>query len=380
MEFATEFDALEYTADTIFNGLNYKWDLLMMEHDENIAAIEYKVLCENGTDEDLQMLFEAEASSTSQQSGGIISGIINAIKKLFEKLKEFLFGKPEEQIDPNEQYEIPDPDKLSKETKGIIAKLRSWASGHKLGERFVDANIDAILAAPITIGGAALGSKLAQLGKDAKDVDATMDMCANIDMSNMPVEEQKRGNILLRGLQKCGKAISRISKNIADKASAAYHGRAIERGNTAGGKVERAKNAAKIKALNAELAGVKTYIITLKNAQAKKGVDNRTAIANAEKKQSDIEAKIAALRDEVSFSKMDNSDKLSQLKRQIEELEKKQRVKKDSPNYITDDEKKELANLYRKRDEIERYMKEQKGKKKAAKTRIFNRNNPGENE
>lgn len=126
------FSVLEATAALSFKKLDYQYSLLMMEHAQNLAAIEYKAVCENCSEDDLTMLYTCEAEENAQKSQSIFRKIINVIKAILKKIKEFLFGSKDDEIDPNQKIQLKeDPDVLADNAKGLTAGLKSILNGAK---------------------------------------------------------------------------------------------------------------------------------------------------------------------------------------------------------------------------------------------------------
>lgn len=411
MQFTSEMAALEYTVDTMMDDINYKWDLLMMEHAENLNAIEYKVLCENGTDEDLNALYLAEAEETTQKSKGLLGGIISVIHNIIKKIKELLFGTDDNEglndslknVDPSMKFELPtDPDKLDKEAKGILGKIRSWLSTKKIGERFVDANLDAILAAPTIIAGGAIYNKVKSLGQTSDDLDKAVSDCEKVvNSGNLSQEELNRGKKLLSGAAKCGKGITNIFSNIKDKLKVAYYS------SKEHGKGVKIKSNAKIADLEAQIAE-KNKIIKKVDAEIARNDDEtaRYFIRNfnkikkihlgsqtiewdipADKKTAEKEAitrgrelrnKLVQERDALqkeldaakasnkSYNKLSADAKLRKLNDEISDLKSRK---------ISKEEKAKLDELMTQKAELEAHMKKYHDAAKDVRRNIYNRNN-----
>lgn len=411
MQFTSEMAALEYTVDTMMDDINYKWDLLMMEHAENLNAIEYKVLCENGTDEDLNALYLAEAEETTQKSKGLLGSIISVIHNIIKKIKELLFGTDGNEglndslknVDPSMKFELPaDPDKLDKEAKGILGKIRSWLSTKKIGERFVDANLDAILAAPTIIAGGAIYNKVKNLGQTSDDLDKAVSDCEKVvNSGNLSQEELNHGKKLLSGAAKCGKGITNIFSNIKDKLKVAYYS------SKEHGKGVKIKSNAKIADLEAQIAE-KNKIIKKVDAEIARNDDEtaRYFIRNfnkikkihlgsqtiewdipADKKAAEKEAitrgrelrnKLVQERDALqkeldaakasnkSYNNLSADAKLRKLNDEISDLKSRK---------ISKEEKAKLDELMTQKAELEAHMKKYHDAAKDARRNIYNRNN-----
>lgn len=410
MQFTSEMAALEYTVDTMMDDINYKWDLLMMEHAENLNAIEYKVLCENGTDEDLNALYLAEAEATTQKSKGLLGGIISIIRNIIKKIKELLFGTDDNEglndslknVDPSMKFELPaDPDKLDNEAKGILGKIRSWLSSKKIGERFVDANLDAILAAPTIIAGGAIYNKVKSLGQTSDDLDKAVSDCEKVvNSGNLSQEELSYGKKLLSGAAKCGKGITNIFSNIKDKIKSTYHtskehGKGVKiKSNAKIAELEaqiKEKNKI-IKEVDAEIARNDNesarYFIRNFNKIKKIHLDSQTiewdipadkkdaekeAIARGRELRAKLVQERNALQKELDAAKASNKSyndlsadaKLRKLNDEISDLKSRK---------ISKEEKAKLDELMTQKAELEAYMKKHHDAAKDARRNIYDRN------
>lgn len=122
---------IEGVVDAALLKAELDWLRVTTEHEQNMNAIEMKVIYENGTDDDLTALYMAEATETTSKKRGIIGTIIDAILKLIKGIKNALFGTPDEKlpddklndvklnVDPNEQLKANE-----KSRKGLLDMLK----------------------------------------------------------------------------------------------------------------------------------------------------------------------------------------------------------------------------------------------------------------
>lgn len=131
-------DYYEYVAiiaDNKAKKLNFEFERVSLQHDENLLMIENKILCEHGTCDDLTYLYTAEASETGKKKQGIIASLFNVILNLFKAIKEFLFGKKEplrdipENIQQREIILDRDPKEVCDETTKLFNTLKKAIGG-----------------------------------------------------------------------------------------------------------------------------------------------------------------------------------------------------------------------------------------------------------
>lgn len=149
-----------------FAKLNILFEAVDATLGANMLAAEAKVFAENGTYDDLTMLYKEAGEEAVQKKKGIIATIIEAIGKLFAKIGNFLTGKFGKQLENIPEGDVTVDSKLEKEMN-IFQKawnfLKSPIDKIKAGS---DAGLDkediakawAQLAAEFAaIGGAAAG-------------------------------------------------------------------------------------------------------------------------------------------------------------------------------------------------------------------------------
>ena len=95
-----------------FTKLNILFEAVDATLEANMYAAEAKVLAENGTYEDLTMLYTEAEKDASQKKQGLIATILNAIGNLFASIGKFLnekFGKKLENLNniPDEVKNVP---------------------------------------------------------------------------------------------------------------------------------------------------------------------------------------------------------------------------------------------------------------------------------
>ena len=107
-------------SDAQIAKLNVLFDTVNATLEANMIAVEAKVLAENGTYDDLTMLYREAGEDAATKKQGIISALINAIKGLFAKIGNFFkdkFGKTQ----------IPESIEIDKDVADKVSFLeKSW--------------------------------------------------------------------------------------------------------------------------------------------------------------------------------------------------------------------------------------------------------------
>lgn len=211
-----EYDVVESTSNLIMSKLNYEFDMMFMEHRQNLANIEYQAICENCSDDDIAQMYLEEADATQEKSKGILTRIIDAIKNLFKKIKEFIFSsKDKKPKDPNEKITLPeDPDALTRETKGVLARIKGFLSGKK--ETIKDEALKGTVSGACTV----LSSKATEwllntAGRLTNDVQSTLnDADRQVKTKNMSTEQQNECRGIINKLHQLGNRIMKCGKKI----------------------------------------------------------------------------------------------------------------------------------------------------------------------
>lgn len=165
-KFDRAYEIIEAVTDNKLIKLNYQFDTLMMEHAENLKAIELKVLTESGTDDDLTTLYLAEAEEVKEKGKGILSKIIDAIRAFINKIKTTIFGKKPDDF-PDKVEVNGNPDEVVKEGNALINAIKNFFSGDHKGLKIAGVGV----AAAGTVAAVTLtGSKIASAYKDLSDV------------------------------------------------------------------------------------------------------------------------------------------------------------------------------------------------------------------
>lgn len=204
---------MEAVFDNRLMQLNYQFDRIMMEHKENLGAIEYKVLCENGTDDDLCGLYTAEAEEVKQKSQGVLTSIINAVKAFFRKIRDLLFGKKIDEDAIQGDVEVPeDPDAVLKEGRGALARLKAFLKGH--GKQIaVGAGVAAATAGAVVIAKNKVIPYIKSMQGYMEDSEAILDEAAKPGATdNLTPEQQEGVKKAVNDVKKSGSKISGIMK------------------------------------------------------------------------------------------------------------------------------------------------------------------------
>lgn len=165
-KFDRAYEIIEAVTDNKLIKLNYQFDTLMMEHAENLKAIELKVLTESGTDDDLTTLYLAEAEEVKEKGKGILAKIIDAIRAFINRIKTTIFGKKPDNF-PDKVEVDGNPDEVVKEGNALINAIKNFFSGDHKGLKIAGVGV----AAAGTVAAVTLtGSKIASAYKDLSDV------------------------------------------------------------------------------------------------------------------------------------------------------------------------------------------------------------------
>ena len=133
LSFDDEYTIMEATLETEVRTATNMFHIVMLQHDNNMAQAEYKVLTESGTDEDLEMLYMEATEQANQKSEGIFSKIFTAIRNFLsgikEKITKFFTGKKESDVDKNAKVNAPaDPNKVATEGSKLMSKGQALLS------------------------------------------------------------------------------------------------------------------------------------------------------------------------------------------------------------------------------------------------------------
>ena len=196
------------TMEAVMNNklahLYMEFDKVMLEHQENLKAIEYKILMENGTEDDLMDLYMFEAEETKEKGQGILGSIFGAIRKFFKKVKEFLFGVKD--AEPPKQVTVSeDPAKLEQDGKNLLKSLRSGKTVAKI----------AVAGTAVTIAGVTLKNYIGKLNSLVKELDNEMARNDEI-MKNKSPEEQSKMKEIASEVHKFGSRVLKIANAVKD--------------------------------------------------------------------------------------------------------------------------------------------------------------------
>lgn len=186
-----------------------EFDILMLEHEENLRLIDEKVLLEYGTEEDLCDLYLAEAEDTANKGKGILGSLIDAIKAMFKSIKKFLFGeKPKEEDLPDEVKLKYDIDKMKEESNSIKNSLKE---GFKKGAPIAGAV--AGIAGATVIGKNLIIPKIEELARIEAELEGNTQKIQDIlDKGNMDPEEQGFWKSILGRIQSLGEMTGEAAK------------------------------------------------------------------------------------------------------------------------------------------------------------------------
>lgn len=214
---------MEAVMNNKLSHLYMEFNKLMLEHQENLKAIEMKILMENGTESDLSDLYMFEAEDTKEKGKGILSSIFGAIRRFFKKIKDFLFGVKEEVPEDGDVTVSEDPDKLEADGQNLLKSFRSK------GKIVAKVGAAAAGGAVVTVGAVKLKKHIGRLNSLVTELDEEMAKNDETIGDKSPEEQSKMkelatqahnfGNRVLKignALKDGGKS---LEKNIADKKS-----------------------------------------------------------------------------------------------------------------------------------------------------------------
>lgn len=118
-------------SDAQYAKLNVLFEAVEGTLNANMLVAEAKVFAENGTYDDLEMLYREAAEEAVQKKQGVLASIVNAIGELFSKIANFIstkFGKSAEKVNelPEESVNL---DKSFLEKVNIFKKLWNVLKG-----------------------------------------------------------------------------------------------------------------------------------------------------------------------------------------------------------------------------------------------------------
>lgn len=120
-------DVMNMAIDNKMMHLNIEYSKVMLEHKKNLNDIEYKVMMESGNEDDLILLYTAEAEETQKKGEGIIRKIINAIKNFFKQIRSAFTGQKIDKDSLPDNIEVKyDPNEVIKEGKEINGRVNSF--------------------------------------------------------------------------------------------------------------------------------------------------------------------------------------------------------------------------------------------------------------
>lgn len=205
MDFLSSIDKQIDVTEAVINNeimhLNFEFEKLMLEHQENMLAINEKIIMESGTIDDYYELCMFEAEDTKEKGKNIISRLLGAISKLFKSIKKFLFGKKESLEDEN----LPDKVKLPNDPKKLINESNEIKSGIKALLNGNSGKLKSILAGGIATG-AIIVSKSA-----LKNLMNDMIQYSNEEFEDIAEKTEKINNLNTEDMSLLQKGINKLS-------------------------------------------------------------------------------------------------------------------------------------------------------------------------
>lgn len=230
-------EILESTLRKNMTECNVILESTLAKHQLNMVNAEYKVLCESGTFNDLETLYEASGEEVSKKSKNLLMRMIETIGNFFRNITNkiaslFTRENIKDASNSKETIEVAeDPNKITAmynnavlKAKGLIGKIKS---GHKVTDEEIDSIKSPFETAAktggviVTIAAATAGIVGVVKNKD-KILKSIDDIKRDIDARNNLSDEQV-GNIkkVLNALSvvtgAVGKKVSSVSKDIRSK-------------------------------------------------------------------------------------------------------------------------------------------------------------------
>lgn len=127
----------ESSMDVFFDKLDMMYEMVNMQLEYNKKAAEFKVFSEGGTYDDFLYMLEEANEEAKTEKKGIIRTIIDAIKKVINKIGEKLASIGKNPGDPNEDVEVDEGveksqkalDSVAGDINGVIDSIEAAQSG-----------------------------------------------------------------------------------------------------------------------------------------------------------------------------------------------------------------------------------------------------------
>lgn len=215
MSFMTSYLTPEEARDLAYeSALNFKiaqaiheMDALYFEHVENISKIEIKVMEESGSEDDLLMLYEAEAEENAEKGKGILVRLLDVVKKLFSRTFNFFKNSKEE---PEKDVTLQDdPDVIFDTTNKTLNQFNDAINGKAIAE---------IISIPALITGGFLLKKAMVKSTKEKGQSLSQKVLNAIGIAQNKIqnadtpEKQSTWKKLLSNLTTLGNRLAKIQK------------------------------------------------------------------------------------------------------------------------------------------------------------------------
>lgn len=125
--------------DNLFDRLEMMYEMVCMQEAQIKKDIEYKVIKESGTFDDLAFLVTEAEAETNEQKKGILSKIGAAIASIFKAIHDFLFGVKKAEIDPEETVQVDEATYRSAESLAQMAPSIDKAVAYAQNGQFISA-------------------------------------------------------------------------------------------------------------------------------------------------------------------------------------------------------------------------------------------------
>ena len=335
-------DVVEAVIENKFLKLSLEFDELMYEHSEKLSNLDREYMTESTTEDDLYKVFKEEVEKTAEKSKGLLSSMISAVKALFKKIKDAVFGtKYKEEMLPDQIEVGVDPKKLEKSGNEINGQINNLLSGDKSALKTTLVEIGTILGA-VVLTKEAIVPAIKNLQDFSNETDKTLGRAQDaVDKGNLNPDEQTWLKKAIGNLRACGAQATKIIKAIPKMGTQEY--KDIAKKNLE----ERKKKSVLRRAVknvgdkvSSTVKGALDSAADERISDAQENRDiNNMRLPELQKRMTEVTKEISSVTKQVSSLKNQNAQggffskhfsKLSQMKSRLSALEKKGEKKTDA--------------------------------------------------
>lgn len=214
---------MEATLDNELRTANNLFEMVMLQHDTNLANAEHKVFCESGTDEDLEMLYMEATEQVAQKSEGIIKRIFTAIKNFLSNITEkitSLFKSKEKNVDEKAKVKLDfNPEEIQAKANGLLAKAKQLIAKVKSGAKnaadevanfIIDCN-KYVMAGSVVLSGIGVYQGFKKLSNKTNDAKKQVD---SLEKAAEGITDPEKVKLI----QKITGAVSKVIKTLGNAA------------------------------------------------------------------------------------------------------------------------------------------------------------------